>query len=314
MLVEATQPAELDHGRSRHAKDPEELVDVHERDVAEVLAGRGPARVEKKTRTKSSQTSACGDWANSTQPIGQRGLGGVEHLPSFRHFIAAPPVTSDATVELGQPEAVPSDLVAEVEHVTSPVQLEDVRVAHHLRVPAIRRRRRCPLASRRASSSRGRRTTRSRCDSPCPCRGSPAVPVAEEHVVATVEADDVGARLRLVLARARLSIRSRALLQSTRHRRWPCGSCRRAQAGRPPSSTLRPATYHRCQRSAESPDLRAAQRTARRRPDSTGPGAELAKYAPPSRLRRAPDRHVERAPTRSASTRRSRPPPRRRHG
>ncbi len=47
--------------------------------------------VEKYTLTKSAHTSACGDWANSTQPFGSAWSVGSKIFPSFFHFMEHPP-------------------------------------------------------------------------------------------------------------------------------------------------------------------------------------------------------------------------------
>ena len=81
--------------------------------------------------------------------------GRIEYLSQFSEGHVRHPLLQ-LSFEEGEPESMPPDLIAEIRKIAAPVELKDVRIAHHLRIPSLLARRRCRPAHRRGSIRQGR--------------------------------------------------------------------------------------------------------------------------------------------------------------
>src|SRR6266853_4559612 len=135
-----------------------------------VLAATGRSRCSRSATYAAGARRAGPAWSTSRQPA----------------------------VQLGEPKAMPPDMVAEVEHQRLSIELEDMRVTDRLGVPALVRH--VDAGSAIVSHPRDQ-VGRARIADPVALFVSAvaeAVAVAEEHVVLAVRENNVRARLALV--------------------------------------------------------------------------------------------------------------------
>ncbi len=110
------------------------------------------SRSRRGSRSRSARSrrapSACGRLRELDAIVRQvvRRVEDLAQLPPLHATVSQVPSST------ARPKPIAADLVAEIRHVGLAVELEHVRIADHLRVPAARRRRRCRPWRRRASS------------------------------------------------------------------------------------------------------------------------------------------------------------------